>query len=54
MESGLITRPIGNSIAFCPPLIISPADVEEMFSRFRIALDETLDHGTREGMFKAA
>ena len=54
MQSGLITRPIGNSIAFCPPLIISPADVEEMFSRFRTALDETLDHGTREGMFKAA
>jgi 4-aminobutyrate--pyruvate transaminase len=54
MRSGLITRPIGNSIAFCPPLIISPGDVEEMFHRFRQALDQLLDHGTKEGMFKAA
>jgi len=54
MESGLITRPIGNSIAFCPPLIISPEDVQEMFQRFRNALDRTLDYMTREGMLKAA
>ena len=54
MAAGLITRPIGNAIAFCPPLIISPADVEEMFARFRRALDETLDYMTREGMLKAA
>ncbi|MGZ0189371.1 MAG: aminotransferase class III-fold pyridoxal phosphate-dependent enzyme, partial [Alphaproteobacteria bacterium] len=54
MASGLITRPIGNSIAFCPPLIITPNQVEEMFARFRTALDQMLDHMTREGMFKAA
>ncbi len=54
MASGLITRPIGNSIAFCPPLIITPEDVQTMFSRFRTALDETLDYMTREGMLKAA
>ena len=54
MESGLITRPIGNSIAFCPPLIISPEDVQEMFQRFRNALDRTLDYMTKEGMLKAA
>jgi 4-aminobutyrate--pyruvate transaminase len=54
MASGLITRPIGNSIAFCPPLIITPNQVEEMFSRFRSALDQMLDHMTREGMLKAA
>lgn len=54
MEAGLVTRPIGNSIAFCPPLIISDAEVVEMFSRFRTALDQTLDYMTREGMLQAA
>lgn len=54
MESGLITRPIGNSIAFCPPLIISDDEVREMFARFRTALDQTLDYMSREGMLKAA
>ncbi|MEL0090733.1 MAG: aminotransferase class III-fold pyridoxal phosphate-dependent enzyme, partial [Rhodospirillales bacterium] len=53
MEAGLITRPIGNSVAFCPPLIIGHDDIREMFRRFRKALDETLDFMVREGSFKA-
>lgn len=54
MEAGLITRPIGNSVAFCPPLIISDDEIVEMFSRFRTALDQTTDFMTREGMLGAA
>lgn len=50
MASGLITRPIGNSIAFCPPLIISHDETRELFARFRTALDETLDFMVREGI----
>jgi 4-aminobutyrate--pyruvate transaminase len=53
MEAGLITRPIGNSVAFCPPLIIGHDDIREMFRRFRKALNETLDFMVREGSFKA-
>jgi 4-aminobutyrate--pyruvate transaminase len=30
-ENGLIVRPMGDSIAFCPPLIISEAEINEMF-----------------------
>lgn len=54
MAAGLITRPIGNAIAFCPPLIISHDEIRELFARFRIALDETLDFMVREGMSPTA
>ena len=37
-EEGLIIRAIGDVIAFCPPLIISPADIDELFDRFGRAL----------------
>jgi 4-aminobutyrate--pyruvate transaminase len=37
-EEGLIIRAIGDVIAFCPPLVISPADIDEMFDRFGRAL----------------
>ena len=35
-------RHAGDSIAFCPPLIITEAEIAEMFARFGRALDETL------------
>jgi 4-aminobutyrate--pyruvate transaminase len=38
---GLIVRPLGDSVAFCPPLIISDSEINEMFERFTKALDET-------------
>ncbi len=37
-EEGLIIRAIGDVIAFCPPLVISPADIDELFERFGRAL----------------
>ena len=40
-EHGLIVRAIGDTIAFCPPLIISEDEIAEMLRRFRTALDET-------------
>jgi 4-aminobutyrate--pyruvate transaminase len=41
-KHGLIIRAMGDTIAFCPPLVISEAQVDEMFDRFSRALDETL------------
>ena len=38
---GLIVRPLGDRIAFSPPLIISEADIGRMFDRIATALDET-------------
>jgi 4-aminobutyrate---pyruvate transaminase len=39
---GLIIRPIGDTIAFCPPLIIKEEEIDLMFDRFSSALDDTL------------
>jgi adenosylmethionine-8-amino-7-oxononanoate aminotransferase len=40
-EMGVIARavPIGDSIAFSPPLIITAAEIDEVFDRFTAALD---------------
>jgi 4-aminobutyrate--pyruvate transaminase len=38
-SEGLIVRAIGDTIAFCPPLIISEAEIQELLLRFQKALD---------------
>jgi len=40
-EHGLIIRSIQDSIAFCPPLIITEAQVDEIVARFGRTLNET-------------
>ncbi|MCP5411537.1 MAG: aminotransferase class III-fold pyridoxal phosphate-dependent enzyme [Alphaproteobacteria bacterium] len=50
-EEGLIVRPLaGDRIAFCPPLVISEAEVGELFDRFGRALARTLDWVKAEGL----
>ena len=39
---GLIVRAIGDTIAFCPPLIIKESEIKELITRFGAALDDTL------------
>lgn len=38
-KRGLLVRALGDTIAFCPPLIVSPSNVEEIVSRFGEALE---------------
>ncbi|MDH3239176.1 MAG: aspartate aminotransferase family protein [Alphaproteobacteria bacterium] len=38
-DEGLITRALGDAIAFSPPLIISPAEIDAVLERFGRALD---------------
>lgn len=40
-EHGLILRSLGDTLAFCPPLIITENEIDELFDRFSRALDET-------------
>ncbi|PIW27033.1 MAG: aspartate aminotransferase family protein [Rhodospirillales bacterium CG15_BIG_FIL_POST_REV_8_21_14_020_66_15] len=40
-EEGLVLRAVGDSIAFCPPLIATAGDVNEILSRFDTALKKT-------------
>jgi 4-aminobutyrate---pyruvate transaminase len=37
-EEGLIIRAIGDIIAFCPPLIITEKQIDDVFDRFGRAL----------------
>jgi len=48
---GLICRAIGNTIALCPPLVITVAQVDEIFDKLTLALDDTLAFARREGLF---
>jgi 4-aminobutyrate--pyruvate transaminase len=52
-EEGLITRAMGDRVAFCPPLVINEAEIEEMFSRYARALDKTLNWAKTEGLLAA-
>jgi len=49
-EHGLIIRALVDSVAFCPPLIITEAEIDEMFNRFSRALDETEDWVRKNGL----
>jgi len=52
-DEGVITRAtIGDRIAFCPPLVITEAEIDELFDRFGRALDRGLDWVKREGLLR--
>jgi 4-aminobutyrate--pyruvate transaminase len=54
-ERGLIVRPLfGDRVALCPPLIITEDQVDEMFRRFRGALDDTAALVRQKGLAPAA
>jgi 4-aminobutyrate--pyruvate transaminase len=51
---GLIVRFIaGDVISICPPLIIKPAEIDELFDKLTRALDKTLDWAKREQLLAA-
>jgi len=50
-QHGLIVRAVaGNSIALCPPLIITHTQIDDIVKVLEIALDETLLHAKDEGL----
>jgi 4-aminobutyrate--pyruvate transaminase len=53
-EEGLIVRPLaGDCISICPPLVISEAEIDQLFDRLTRALDRTLDWAKREQLLAA-
>ncbi len=48
MEEGLIIRALGDSLALCPPMIISEAELNELFDRLERSLAKTADWIARE------
>jgi 4-aminobutyrate--pyruvate transaminase len=47
---GLILRAIGDTIAFCPPLIIQEQEIDLMMQRFGLALEDTLAMARERGL----
>ena len=53
-ERGLIVRPLfGDRVALCPPLIITEAQIEDMYRRFGQALEDTTAMVTAKGLAKS-
>jgi 4-aminobutyrate--pyruvate transaminase len=51
---GLIVRAVmGDVLTLCPPLIITVAEIDDLFERLTRALDRTLDWAIRENVMKA-
>lgn len=49
-QHGLIVRAIGDSVAICPPYIVTEEQIEEIFALFARGLDDTLDWAKKEGL----
>jgi len=53
-DNGLIVRSIaGDVVSICPPLVITPQEIDELFDRLGRALDQTLDWAKREKLLAA-
>jgi len=53
-EEGLIVRfLLGDVVSICPPLIIAPAEIDELFDRLGRALDRTLAWAKHERLMEA-
>ena len=50
---GLIVRPIGDVISICPPLVIKPAEIDELFDKLEVALNKTIDWAKGEQLLAA-
>jgi len=50
-NNGLICRAVaGSSLAFCPPLIVNAAQIDEMIEKTAKSLDQTLDFAQQHGL----
>ncbi|MEK9596199.1 MAG: aspartate aminotransferase family protein [Rhodospirillaceae bacterium] len=47
---GLVLRPLGDRVAMCPPLIIRDNEVNELFDKLTLAMDQVLERLTEDGV----
>jgi 4-aminobutyrate--pyruvate transaminase len=50
LSHGVLTRALGDNVNMCPPLIIEPAQIDQLFDGIRAALDDTLEWVQRTGL----
>jgi 4-aminobutyrate--pyruvate transaminase len=53
LRHGLIVRAIGDTITFCPPLIIAAEEIVDLLARFSSALDDTAEELSRAAPLSA-
>ena len=41
LQNGLIVRAAGDALAVCPPLIVEDEQIDQLFDRLNVALDQT-------------
>jgi 4-aminobutyrate--pyruvate transaminase len=51
LENGLIIRAVGDTLAFCPPLIINEVEIAELIASFSKGLDQTWTWVKEEGFY---
>jgi 4-aminobutyrate---pyruvate transaminase len=49
-DEGILLRAMGDSLALCPPLVISEAEIDELFAKLLRALDRTHQELARRGL----
>ena len=49
LKNGVMVRAIGDTVAFCPPMIITEDQIDELFEPVEHALNSTLDWAFSEG-----
>jgi 4-aminobutyrate---pyruvate transaminase len=49
LKHGIILRPVMDTLAICPPMIITEAELDELFAPMQTALDATLNWARAEG-----
>ena len=52
--NNLVMRHVYDRMIIAPPLVITPADIDELIARARKTLDQTLAHLRAQGMMRAA
>jgi L-2,4-diaminobutyrate transaminase len=53
LDHGLLSRPLGDSLAFSPPLIIREPEIDELAERFGRGLEQLAEELIAEGTWKA-
>ncbi len=52
-EHGLVVRALGDTVAFCPPLIVNEEEISEILVAFDKALDDTTGWARSEGLISS-
>ena len=47
LHHGLVVRALGDVVCFCPPLVITDEQIDELFTKFELALRETIEKFAR-------